>query len=317
MRKSLRGVTIKNADLGEIEAVFATFDVIDLDNDVTVKGAFTEGQKVVISSYGHKSHEGALPVGFGTIHEVDDRAILKGQYFMDIPHAAAEFATVKALSEEGLQEWSYHLAEVKASRGTVNGRNVRIIEKVGLVKEVSPVLLGAGIDTRTVAVKGVKQLASQTRQALHQAARERWGDEDAYAYVYVDDYDPDESTAIILIEADEYRLIQVSYTIEGDTVVFADDETEVVRTVAYARKGSKFSERTDAALVAVKSLVGTAAERLSLRAPEGKSVAEQIDAYERLMVELSALKSAIDATQPTTSDDAEREFVRAVSAINL
>lgn len=312
MKKALTNVIVKDADLGEIEAVFATFDVIDLDGDVTIKGAFTEGQKVVISSYGHKSHQGALPVGFGTIHELGGQAILKGQFFMNIPHAAQEFATVKALSEEGLQEWSYHLSQVKASRGTVSGKSVRIIEKVGLVKEVSPVLLGAGIDTHTVAVKGVKQFASSTRQVLQAAADERWSDDDTW--VYVDDYDPDALTAIISVESDGYRLVQVSYSLDGDTVTFADDETEVVRTVAYARKGSKFSEHTDAALVAVKSLVDTAVERLTLRAPEGKSVSEQSDAYERLMVELSTLKSALDATSP---DDAEHEFVRAVSAINL
>lgn len=315
MKKALTNVTIKDVDLGLVEAVFSRFDVIDLDGDITRKGAFTDGAPVVISAYGHKSWEGQLPIGKGTIHEQGDVAVLKGQFFINTTHGRDAFETVKELSADGLQEWSYSLHDVVAKADTVDGRKVRVLEKIR-VKEVSPVLIGAGIDTGTLSTKNVKQWASATRQALSAAARERWADEDVW--VYVDDYDPDASTAIVSIEADEYRLIQVSYTVDGDTVTFDDDEIEVVRTVAYARKGSKFSEHTDAALVAVKQLVHMAAERLALRAPEGKSVTEQIDAYDQLMTELAALKSALDATTPSTTNDAAvREFVRAVSVINL
>jgi hypothetical protein len=311
MKKALTDVTIKNADLGLVEAVFSRFDVIDKDGDVTRKGAFREGAAVVISAYGHKSWEGQLPIGKGTIHELDDVAVLKGQFFMNTTHGRDAFETVKELSEAGLQEWSYSLHDVVAKADTVEGRKVRVLEKIG-VKEVSPVLIGAGVDTRTLSTKGVKQWASATRQALQAAARERWADEDVW--VYVDDYDPEALTAIVSIEADTYRLIQVSYSLDGDSVTFGDDEIEVVRTVAYARKGSKFSEQTDAALVAVKQLVHMAAERLALRAPEGKPVTEQLDAYEQLMNELSPLKSAIDATNtPTPDDELAREFARFVA----
>ena len=41
---------------------------------MTLKGAFTTGQAVVVSAYGHGSWEGKLPVGKGVIREEGDLA---------------------------------------------------------------------------------------------------------------------------------------------------------------------------------------------------------------------------------------------------
>lgn len=156
MHKSLTDVDLKGGDSGEIEAVFSTFDVVDKDNDVTLKGAFTEGAPVVISSYGHKSWDGALPVGTGTIHEDGSKAIMKGRFLLNTTHGRDTWETVKELSAAGLQEWSYSLDQIVAKAGEFDGRKVRIISKVGFVKEVSPVLLGAGVDTMTLSTKSLK-----------------------------------------------------------------------------------------------------------------------------------------------------------------
>ena len=163
--KSLTSVQIKDADQGIVEAVFSTFDVIDLDGDVTRKGAFTEGAPVVISAYGHRSHDGELPVGKGTIHEVDNQAIMRGQFFLDTVAGVDTFRTVKALSESGLQEWSYSLQNVQAERGEFDGKQVRFINSV-VVKEVSPVLIGAGIQTRTLGVKNADLKFSEHATAV-------------------------------------------------------------------------------------------------------------------------------------------------------
>lgn len=57
--KGLR-VEIKDEAKGQIKAVFSTFNVIDSDRDVTVPGAFADGEAALISQYGHTSWEGAL-----------------------------------------------------------------------------------------------------------------------------------------------------------------------------------------------------------------------------------------------------------------
>ena len=148
--KALRGVEIKDVDKGTVSAVFSTFNVIDSDRDVTLPGAFEDGAKWKISAYGHKSWMGALPVGKGTVRTTGTEAILDGQFFMDTQHGADTFRTVKAMDE--LQEWSYSVHPLKESYGEFEGQQVRFLEQLG-PGEVSPVLAGAGIGTRTLAAK--------------------------------------------------------------------------------------------------------------------------------------------------------------------
>ena len=148
--KSLHRVEVKDADRGEVTAVFATLGVKDSDGDVTLPGAFEDGAEVVISAYGHTSWQGLLPVGKGTIREVGDEAILSSQFFMDTQAGKDTFTVVKNLGARG--EWSYGYDPVKYSFGEHDGEQVRFLESLK-VFEVSPVLLGAGVGTRTLAAK--------------------------------------------------------------------------------------------------------------------------------------------------------------------
>lgn len=170
--KNLRGVEIKNADKGEVSAIFATFDVIDKDGDVTLRGAFTDGQEVRISAYGHASWQGALPVGKGTIRETADGAVLEGQFFMNTTAGRDTFQVVKELG--GQQEWSYGFDVVKESYGDFDGRRVTFLEELR-VHEVSPVMVGAGENTRTMSVKsrkGTRESPVEYKRAIrpHKAA---------------------------------------------------------------------------------------------------------------------------------------------------
>lgn len=149
--KSLR-VEVKDMDeaTGAVKATFATYDAIDSDMDVTRPGAFEDGAEVVISAYGHKSWEGVLPVGKGVIRSTAKEGRLEGQFFMDIPEAASTFKAVKALGSLG--QWSYGYDPVEYSFGDFKGQRVRFLDAVK-VHEVSPVLLGAGVGTRTLSAK--------------------------------------------------------------------------------------------------------------------------------------------------------------------
>ncbi len=144
-------VQVKDADAGEVEAVFATLKVIDADGDVIMPGAISEGSPIIVSSYGHKSWEGLLPVGKGTIHEVADELVAKMSFFVDTTHGADTFKTVKGLGTDG--EWSFSLQDVVSTKGEWNGSTANIITEIGRIKEVSPVFAGAGVNTRTLATK--------------------------------------------------------------------------------------------------------------------------------------------------------------------
>lgn len=158
---------------GQVQAVFSTLNVVDHDGDVTLPGAFGN-QNVRISAYNHTSWAGALPVGKGTISEVGDEAILNGQFFMNIPAARDTFLTVKALDDPAM-EWSYGYDVLERSQGKwpqddANGEDVQFLKKLK-VFEVSPVLLGAGIDTRTLAAKSGARRSAKASDGEFEIAR--------------------------------------------------------------------------------------------------------------------------------------------------
>lgn len=150
--KSLR-VEVKDAAKGQVEAVFATYNVVDSDGDVTVPDAFEDGAEVRISAYGHESWRGRLPVGKGVIKTTDTDARLVGQFFLNTTAGRETFEVVKQMG--GLQEWSYGYDIVTAEPGVHEGQQVQVLKAL-TVHEVSPVLLGAGVATRTVSAKASK-----------------------------------------------------------------------------------------------------------------------------------------------------------------
>jgi len=168
--KAFSSVEIKDADKGQVTAVFSTFDVVDHDNDVTVKGAIKDGASVCISAYNHASWKGALPVGTGRIRVAGNEATLEGQFFMNTSHGRDTFETVKALAAEGLGEWSYGFDVVDSEHGSHEGKSVRILKQLN-IHEVSPVLRGAGLETRTLATKSLNDEISEAVDAVEVAVK--------------------------------------------------------------------------------------------------------------------------------------------------
>ncbi len=162
--KALGRVQVKDADRGVVEAVFSTFNVIDADDDVTLPGAFDDGAEWMISAYGHKSWDGVLPVGKGVVRVSEKEAVLEGQFFMDTAGGRETFAVVKNMG--ALQEWSYSCQPDKYSYGEFEGKQVRFLEHIVAGGEVSPVIKGAGIGTRTTAVKSGLTFSDEAEAVL-------------------------------------------------------------------------------------------------------------------------------------------------------
>lgn len=151
-RKSLN-LEIKDVDKGLVTAVFTTFRVVDKDGDWTLPDAFEDGARVKISAYGHSSWAGALPVGRGKIVVTAEHALLEGKFFLSTTAGRETYATVKEMGE--LQEWSYGFDVIKALPPSEEQKQAgarRVLAKVR-VHEVSPVLIGAGVNTRTLSLK--------------------------------------------------------------------------------------------------------------------------------------------------------------------
>jgi len=149
-RKFFRGRTDfkQNGQPGEFRAIFATLNIKDADGDVTLPGAFEEGQPVRISAWGHKWDQ--LPVGRGTIHSDGKEAWVDGQFLLETETGKEHYNVVKGMGD--LQEWSYGFQINDSIPGQFDGQDVRFLRKMKVI-EVAPVMQGAGVDTRTAAIK--------------------------------------------------------------------------------------------------------------------------------------------------------------------
>lgn len=133
---------------GEFSAVFSTLNIKDLHGDVTVPGAFMNGQKVIIEPWNH-GWDGP-PVGKGVIVADEKEARVEGRFFLDTAGGLEHYRTVKNLEEQA--EWSYTFDVLQADTGQFNGETVQFLRKLDVVG-VGPVTRGAGIATRTERIK--------------------------------------------------------------------------------------------------------------------------------------------------------------------
>ena len=136
---------------GQVRAVMATLNVVDSDGDVTVSGAFGEQEAPIQPAHNWNS----VPLGKARVYEDGDDIKAYLNFNLDIQEGRDWYAALKFDFENGtapLQQYSYGYAPEEFRFGEFKGDQVRFLEKVK-VHEVSPVLLGAGINTRTLAVK--------------------------------------------------------------------------------------------------------------------------------------------------------------------
>jgi HK97 family phage prohead protease len=136
-----------DAPEGSLTATFSRFNVVDLDGDVTLSTAFTDGQPVPMVW----AHDWTRPVGKGAIRVLPDRAVFEGAFFLDTADGLNAYRTVKNMAD--LQQYSYGYDPVGKRLGEFEGRPVRFLERLE-VFEVSPVLVGAGVGTGTDGIKG-------------------------------------------------------------------------------------------------------------------------------------------------------------------
>lgn len=136
--------------LGQATAVFSRYNVIDKDGDVTLPGAIRDGIEVPVSAYQHTSWTGALPVGKAIIRTDHQTARAEVQFFMTTQAGRDTFEVVRELGTLG--QWSYGFDTLEASKGKFEGEDAQFLKRLR-IHEVSPVLVGAGVDTATEDVK--------------------------------------------------------------------------------------------------------------------------------------------------------------------
>ncbi len=221
-RKTVRGEVkeaAEGATEGMVVARIATFNVKDLDGDVTLPGAF--GTQEIPMVYGHDWM--SVPIGKGRIYEEGNEALFDGQFNLQIDAGRDAFESVKFMGN--LQEWSYGY-EVKDSDRTNEGR---ILKKL-IVKEASPVLVGAGIDTGTLLVKS----RDNTMNLIEVLANN--GDEAAKLYLVAIEAEADKDEGMKFAEEVERAVV---------TLERLASRAEEIKTLREKNGGTLGSESVD------------------------------------------------------------------------
>lgn len=148
-------------EAGEFEAVIATLNTIDNDGDIIVPGAFGDATISIMPAHDHRS----VPLGKAKMQDRGDEAIAVGQFNLDIQPGKEWHSALKFDLENGrsVQEWSFGFRVLDSEEETRDGEPVRILKRLD-VMEISPVLRGAGVNTRTLDVK--QRFAEQLNQTL-------------------------------------------------------------------------------------------------------------------------------------------------------
>ncbi|KKM92395.1 hypothetical protein LCGC14_1218830 [marine sediment metagenome] len=149
--KTIMGANLKalNED-GEGLAVIATLDVIDKDGDVIQAGAI--GNQFAKMVPGHDWVH--VPIGKAAIREEGNEVLAAFKLNLDIKAAREWHSSMlkDIASPPVLQEWSFGFSIKDVSFGEQDGQDVRFLKALE-IHEISPVVKGAGINTRTVALK--------------------------------------------------------------------------------------------------------------------------------------------------------------------
>lgn len=174
--KAFGALDVKDETKGEVEAVIATLNTVDREGDVITLDAIKSGVRVAMSAYGHDTvgslfgSGGAMPVGKGKIIIDENKAVFHGKLFMDTQRGRETLSVLKEMGAD--QEWSFGFlvigSEVPDEDWQRRGAE-RILTKLDCF-EVSPVLIGAGVGTRTVAAKEAADADAAARVKAEQEA---------------------------------------------------------------------------------------------------------------------------------------------------
>ena len=109
------------------------------------------------------SHKWDMPIGKGTINQDNDKAVFKGEFFMDTESGKEAYNLVKNMGD--MQQWSFGYKVddseyAKAEDKDGDDINARYLKDL-TVYEVSPVLVGANQDTYTLAIKSNTELLKE------------------------------------------------------------------------------------------------------------------------------------------------------------
>lgn len=307
--KNYKGTIQELTDEGTARVVFATLNVIDKDGDITLPGAF--GDQVAKIQPAHDWKAPAL--GFAKIYERGTDVIADLKFYLDMPTAKEWYLSIKNNHENGIvQEYSYGFTVTQEDRRDVNGKNVRGILKTE-VHEVSPVLLGAGMNTRTLAVKSYAEIVGSwesAQDAIRTAARALLLPDGVEGWCSIEATFSNRVILYVSLErADQsgydHRYLEFDWATSPDGAVVLSNQREVELEIVVRAKS--FAENSLCVLEEVQQLVHRSKALAALRAKEGRVLSQaNRDRLKRLLPLLTDAAAGISALLEETDPEAQK-----------
>lgn len=283
-----------DSEKGTASVVFATLETIDFDGDWIQKGAFQNTGVVKVCG----SHDWKGPtIGVAKIREAGNEAIADIDFNLDMATAKDWHSSIKFNFAHGApQEFSFGFDVDDSEFATRSGKKVRVLKKLDTF-EVSPVLRGAGINTRVLEVKGYSPLRGtweSIQESLRVAAHGLLlGDRDGW--VSIDGTYPG-SVIVCVYEFDgEMQHYEFDWSINGDgTVTLSNQRTVDLQTVV-VEKNLKLSELFARTLGDISLFTHRSKALAALRVKEGRTLSRaNRERLGRLVTELSTLLAETD-----------------------
>lgn len=155
----IKSMTIKSMDeAGKGLAELATLSAVDNDGDTYDRGAFSwkpGGHQWAMMMPAHDRRK--MPFGKARVYEEGDKAFAELNLNLKTSAGRDWHQALLFDLETGdpVQEWSYGYNIVDMDYRVSGNSRVRVLKRLD-VDEVSPVLRGAGVGTRTLSIKGAK-----------------------------------------------------------------------------------------------------------------------------------------------------------------
>lgn len=297
-----------DAEKGHITAVIATLNVKDHDGDVILKGAFGKQDVPIVPTHDWNS----VPLGRATITESGDEAVAKMRFNLDIEDGRKWHSAIKFDFDAGepKQEYSFGYEIKNSDKGEHKGERVQFLKELKVI-EVSPVLLGAGIDTRTLDVKKKKAWAqvAGSWEALQMALRSAAGADLNDPYCYLEATLDD---SIIVVSTtwngvqwnDQYY--QFDWTIGEGGGVTLSNRREVQLDLVVSVKRITYADQFDIAVGELKHLHRRSKALAALRGKEGRTLSRAN--WDRLSALHTDLGSFLSETSPESGDEEGKAY---------
>lgn len=314
-KKHFKGFLKASDTPGTGTAVFATLNKVDLDGDVTLPGAFGDGQTAKLQP----AHDWKAPnMGFAKIRESGNDVIADFSFYLEMQSAKDWHESMKQNFAHGVpQEFSYGFDVVDREFGTFEGKSVRFLKKMR-VFEVSPVLLGAGINTRLTDIKSadgekaVRGSWESTQEALRSAAIAVLVPEgrDGYAYI-VGTFSNTVIVNVYFYDGDHEDLYyEFDWSIGSDGNPVLSNQREVMLETVVRLKNLKFADHVARVLGDNHSLIVRSKAHAALRMKEGRTLSQasrdrltsHLDQLNNIRTDLEGL---LAETAPVVADDSK------------